>query len=299
MTRNCQTFGFRHRSAGRGAVVALAMLLFATNGTCEEIELKDLVVRLVDDVEVPARAIGALSKITVKEGSVVTKGQLLGQIDDTESRLELERAKLETEIASRESRDDVAVRSALKSLRYATAEFQRLQRAKEDQFAAVSESELEKAQLDAEHAQLEIEKGKSELATAGVRLSLSRSKQQLAQRAVDVRQILAPQNGVVLEIKHQAGEWVTPGETIFRVVDTKRLRIEGFVSALKLEGIRQGQSVVVRPVGSPKSIEGTITFLSPEVDLAGKALVVAEISNEGGEVRPGTRADMILSKKSK
>ena len=270
-------------------ICVIVILASSADVSGEEIKLENLMVRLMDDVEVPARAVGALSEILVREGSVVTKGQSLGRIDDTEARLQLENAKLETEIAAQESKEDTAVRAAVKTLQYATAEFQRLQRAKQRKSGSVSDSELEKAKLDADHAELDIEQGKNKLATAGVRLRLSRSKQALAQRAVDVRQILAPQSGVVLEVKRQAGEWVTPGETIFRVVDTKRLQIEGYVPVEKLKGLRQGETVVVRPVGGTKPIDGIITFLSPEIDVGGEARVVAEISNEEGLLHPGAR----------
>ncbi|MEL6109940.1 MAG: HlyD family efflux transporter periplasmic adaptor subunit [Planctomycetota bacterium] len=281
----------------RGATLAIAWLSLVfgvKQSDGANIELKNLLVRLVDEVEVPARAVGALAEVSVREGSVVTEGQVLGKIDDTEVRLELERSKLETEIALRESKDDTAVRSAMKGLEYAVSEFDRLRRAKAKQFGSVSDSVLEKAQLDAEQARIEIERGKNELGAAIVRLNLSRRKQTLAERAVDLRRVVAPIEGMILEVKHQAGEWVTPGETIFRVVDTKRLRIEGYVPADKLDEIRRGQSVRITPVGGSRSVEGTVTFLSPEIDLDGKARLVAEFKNEDGLLRPGRRVDVII-----
>lgn len=285
----------------RGWALALAcslLLCSVDDVSSADIELKNLLVRLVDEVEVPARSVGALADVGVREGSVVTKGQLLGQIDDTEVRVELERSKLETDIALRESRDDTALRSAMKGLEFATSEFQRLQRAKAKRSGSVSESALEKAQLDAEQAKIEIERSKNELAAANVRFNLSRRKQTLAERAVDLRRVVAPIDGTILEVKHQAGEWVTPGETIFRVVNTKRLRIEDFVAAEKLDAIRQGQRVRITPVGGSRSIEGTVTFLSPEIDLNGAARLVAEFENEGGLLRPGRRVDALIESES-
>ena len=284
------------RIGQRVAMPAFVLVALAGAQTvfAEDIELKNLLIRLVDEVAVPARATGALSEIKVQEGSVVTANQVLAQIDDTEAILDLERSKIETEIALRESKDDTSVRSALKGRAFAVNEFQRLQDAKTRLNDAVSDSEIEKAQRDADQAQIEFEKSKSDLATAAVRLNLSRTKQAIAERAVDVRRIVAPQGGVVLEVTHQVGEWVTPGATIFRVVDTKRLRIEGYVSAEKLDAIQQGQSVVVTPVGSATQFQGKVTFLSPEVDLDGKARIVAELINEDGMLRPGIRADLVI-----
>ena len=286
-----------YRINSRQLVVVLLYCVCASgNARCDEIVVESVMLRLLDEVEVPARAVGALSTINVREGDKVSKGFLLAQIDDTEAKLELDHAELDKEIALRESLDDVAIRSAAESLTYAENQHRRLSIARNSIKGSVSESELEKARMDAQQAELEVERGKKDLEKAKIQLDLVATKLLLAQRNVDVRKILAPQSGIVLEVMHQVGEWVTPGDTVVRVVNTEKLRVDGFVAASKVRGDLKGEPVKVRPKNLETEFSGQIVFVSPEVDVDGKVRVVAEIKNKDGLLRPGQRADMILNR---
>ncbi|MCA9139388.1 MAG: HlyD family efflux transporter periplasmic adaptor subunit [Planctomycetales bacterium] len=281
---------------------AAACVLLQLSGTsvvrAETIQADSVLIRLIDQVEVPARAIGSLAEVKVAEGTVVEKGHLLGQIEDTEAELDQRKAQYELDIASHEANDDVAIRSAMKAWTYAQSHYDRLYRADLAQPRSVSESELEKARLEAEQAEFEMEKGKSELEKAKIRKNLTANQLALAQRNVDVRKIVAPLSGEVVEVLRQPGEWVKPGETIFRIVSTKRLRAEGFVQAADVVKDLKGKSVTLEPVDFGKSVQpftGQIVFVSPEIDpVNGQVRVSAEVANPSGVLRPGLRVKMSI-----
>lgn len=280
-------------------MLAIGMVaLMAVFALAETINADSVLIRLVDQVDVPARAIGALVKVQAIEGTFVKEGQLLAQIDDTEVQLDHKRAKYELDIATRDAENDVAIRSAMKTLTYSKAHYERLHRADIAQPRSVSQSELEKARLDEEQAEFEMEKGKSELQNARTRKNLMANALALAERNIEVRKILAPQSGVVVEALHHVGEWVKPGEKIFRIVSTKRLRAEGFVQSSDVVKDLKGLPVRVVPEmsrGSVQSFSGKIVFVSPEIDpVNGQVRIWADVDNPEGLLHPGLRARMSI-----
>ncbi len=266
--------------------------------SAETIGVDSVLIRLIDQVDVPARAVGSLVQVHASEGKLVEKGDLLAQIDDTEAQLDYKRATFELDIAMRDAENDVAVRSAMKTRVYSQAHFDRLVRADAAQPRSVSQSELEKARLDAEQAEIEIEKARSELQNAKTKRDLMANALAMAERNIEVRRILAPQSGEVVEVLRHVGEWVTPGEKIFRIVSIKRLRAEGFVQASQVTEALKGMPVRVVPHDehdTAQSYSGTIVFVSREIDpVNGQVRIWAEVDNHDGRLQPGHRARMSI-----
>ncbi|OYW12793.1 MAG: hypothetical protein B7Z55_18025 [Planctomycetales bacterium 12-60-4] len=102
----------------------------------------------------------------------------------------------------------------------------------------------------------------------------------------------------MVNILHRPGEWVTPGDKIFRIVRTDRLRAEGFVAATDVLEDLSGAEVTLWPdLGGVEGnkVSGKILFVSPEIDpVNGQVRVVAEIENPAGQLRPGLRAKMMI-----
>ena len=126
------------------AITCVVLTFVARIAWAEAIEVDSVLIRLIREVDIPARALGSLSAILVTEGKAVQQGELLAQIDDTEARLRLQRAEFELEMAQLQADNDVPVRSAEKSHDFARAEYGRLSRAEAVQPRSVSASELEK-----------------------------------------------------------------------------------------------------------------------------------------------------------
>ncbi|WP_182871089.1 efflux RND transporter periplasmic adaptor subunit [Rhodopirellula sp. JC639] len=281
------------------AFCCLFTTLPAAIASGKTIDVDSVLIRLIDEVDVPARAAGALAAVHVSEGTVVEKGQLLAQIDDTEAQLDHKRATYELDIATRDADNDVAIRSAMKARDYSQKQFERLFRANVDRPRSVSESELEKARLDAQQDAFEVEKAHSELENARTRKSLTANALAMAERNIEVRRIVAPQSGEIAEVLHAAGEWVTPGEKMVRIVSIKRLRAEGFVQADQITRDLKGSpvTVVLRDErGQRQSFSGTVVFVSREIDpVNGQVRIWAEVDNPDGRLQPGHRAGMSIT----
>jgi len=82
----------------------------------DQVVVQNALLRVVDEVEVPAREAGALAEILVREGDVVTSGQLVARIDNQPQKLQSQRAKLELAIAHRELENQAPVALAAKAV---------------------------------------------------------------------------------------------------------------------------------------------------------------------------------------
>src|SRR6185436_4268465 len=115
-------------------------------------------VKLADQLDVPARQAGTIAQFEVQEGVRVKEGAVLARVEDTEAKFAEERAKVELQIATQNAVSDVAVRSAERTLVAAVAEMKRAEEARTKLRDLVTENEMDKLRLTADQARLAIEK---------------------------------------------------------------------------------------------------------------------------------------------
>jgi multidrug efflux pump subunit AcrA (membrane-fusion protein) len=274
----------------------------------------------------------ALAELNVQVATLKAENQLPIETAQALIR-EAEQEKLRLEIAARvsqtQSASDVAIRLAEKNREVADFELQRAKKAKEAFNGAISNAELNRLQVLYDQRTLEIEKAREEHAVATLNSqsdqvavqqqteAVARSKllasereqeQRFARGSLDVarnelslaklklarRRIVAPFNATVAAITRQEGEWLEPGTVLLRLIQLDRLRVEGFVTAGQAMEIRAGQNVVIRfPDSDLESVEGSITFVSPEIEPVNQQVRIwAEFANPQHRIRPGLIASM-------
>jgi macrolide-specific efflux system membrane fusion protein len=260
--------------------------------------VESALLRLTQQVEVPARAQGVLSAIHVVEGDSVEQGTLLAQLDDVEARLLEGRATIELQLNKEKVTNDVAIRSAQRALVFSQAEFKRMERAGRDTPGSISVSELEQLRFRAEQAELDLEKAQHERKQDQLSADLKAKELELSQYNIDVRKVVAPINGVVVEVLRQPGEWVEPGEKVLRIVRMDRLRVEGMVHARDLPSDLRGSPVSIAmelPGKGEMTFPGKVVFVSPEISpVNGQVRVWAEVDNRDGLLKPGLRPRMTI-----
>ena len=280
---------------------ALPILLAATLLAADQpetIEISGAVVKLVEDVAVPATEAGLLAKINIKEGQFVEEGAILAQVLDTDVRLSVERAKLETDIAVRNLSNDVDIRFAKKSTEVAKAELARSLETNVKYPKTVSNTELDRQRLLVEKSELEIKQAEHDHEIAGLTSEIKGNEHRTALEQLSRRTITAPLKGMVVEVHRRRGEWVQPGETVARLVRMDRLRAEGFLAArharLDLVGSKV-KLVVAGSEGREQEFAGEIVFVSPEIDpLNSQVRVWAEVENTDLKLRPGMQATILV-----
>jgi len=264
----------------------------------EGFEVPAMLIRPVERVDVPAREAGVLAAVHAYEGQMVGEGDVLAQIEDTEARLEEERAKIEVEIARANARNDVDIRFAKKAVDVARAELQRCLDSNEKYPGSISKSEMDRLHLVVEKNQLEVEQAEHERTVVGFTQQARENERQTAEAKVQRHRICAPIGGIVVQVNRHRGEWVMPGEAVARILRIDRLRAEGFLKARQASGDLQGRRVrltVDLPDAPGSGFPGKIVFVDPEIDpVNGQVRIWAEIQNEGLRLRPGMRAKMTV-----
>ncbi|NND97537.1 MAG: HlyD family efflux transporter periplasmic adaptor subunit [Pirellulaceae bacterium] len=158
-------------------------------GAQEPIIIDDLVITLIDQVDVPAREMGALESLHVREGDRVKRGDVIGKLDDRQIQVQsnlaatelaiasaraenyladelakkdlaqeqrlAEQQKLLRDIAHRTAQNDVRVRASMKAEGVAKSEWDRASEARGKFVDSVSKSEIEGLRLAFEQRQLE------------------------------------------------------------------------------------------------------------------------------------------------
>jgi macrolide-specific efflux system membrane fusion protein len=279
-----------------GSCVWLVALVGAARP--EKLQVDSVLLASIEEVEVPAQEAGLLAKLIVAEGDLVKKEDLLAQIDDTDAKLDHERAGIELDNAKRNAENDVRVRVSRAASQVAEAELQRALDARKRYPKSVSETEVDRLKLGAEHAELQVEQAEFEFETAQLALKLNENELRRATRQVERRKIVAPLAGRIVQVYRREGEWVEPGQSVVRVLRVDRLKAIGFLKARQTPDDITGRPVTLtlRGAGDEADVyRGKVTFVQPEVNpVNGQFDFWAEIENTDFALRPGLRATMII-----
>lgn len=277
---------------------AIIVCCLASPVLADDIQVRKVLLTLIDDIEVPAREAGVLSAVKVEIGSVVQPGSELARMDDKKPQLTLKKAGIEAKIAGRRALNDAELRFVKKVKESAENELQRAEDSNRRFPGTVSESKMESLRLSVAKADAEIEIKTQELAIAKMTKTLKDTLVDVAKDDVDRRRIASPIKGMVIEVKRKASEWVEPGEKVFRIVRLDKLRVKGFIKAADSRPNLVGRSVRVRvrlANGSTETAIGKLVFVSPLIDPDNREVaVVAEIPNRAGRLQPGLQGAMTI-----
>ena len=280
----------------------LCATLLASSLPAADIKIENALVKLIDQLDLPAREAGTLVQLDVQEGAKVPAGAPLVRIDDTEARFAEERAKVELQISSKKAASDVAIRAAERASQAAALELKRAEDARQRLRDVVTENEIEKLRLAADQAKLAIEKAQQEQAVAELERNLKKVECDFAAANVARRQSAAPFPGVIVQVYKHVGDWAQPGDKLLRVVRLDRLRVEGFLDAAQTVPGLEGRPVtlLVDLPGRPgATFSGKLIFVSPEIDPFNKsARILAEIENPHLQLQPGLRGTIVIKSPS-
>ncbi len=136
----------------------------------------------------------------------------------------------------------------------------------------------------------EMDKKISEFNIASVELDLA--KEQLRKR-----QIIAPFEGMIVDLPVKEGEACQALQPLVRIVDAKRCYFVANVEAKSGHSLKVGKNVKLQVEAGNETIPfpGTISFVSPVVDPASGLLKVkAMFENPEERIRPGVAGKMLL-----
>ena len=161
----------------------------------------------------------------------------------------------------------------------------------------VEQAAVETTQAAVQRARHELTQAKAEHAVKEIELERLRKQVEVAEARLKRRSIYAPFSGMLTEQYHHRGEWLDPGQEIYRIVRLDRLVVEGYANANEVHHSMRGNKVVVSantPDGA-KRFSGELSFISPTVDpVNGQVQIKAVIENPDGVLRPGEPVNLTI-----
>lgn len=257
----------------------------------DEFTIDNGILKLVDDISVPAEVSGTIDEMLVNQGQQVSAGAVLVKIRSKSVQLLVQAAKIELDTAERRAKNEIDILEAEKSAAVAKAELDRVVLANAKTPNTFLEGEVDRYRLMHQRAELGVRRAEHEQELAKLAVQQARGKLDAAMETLSHYQIIAPCSGMVVAVSAHTGEWVEPGQTVTQIVGTSRLRIDGFVEIANasLDLIDKRVEIQFAAFEGEK-IEGRVTFVSPEVNpVDDTARVIVEFKNPRQRLRAGSK----------
>lgn len=262
----------------------LCLLVSLPNANAETLVLEKSLVEIRDEVQIPAPEAGVLMELPVREGSKISKDDILAVIDDREAQAQLKIAQYGLEAATKRATDKVEEKYARKAAEVSLKDWEIALDANERQKDAISQIEVMQKKLSYERALLQIEKAQKDRELAKLDARTKYAEREAAQLMVDWRTIKAPFGGrVVKSVRHEK-EWVNPGDPILLLSRFDKLYVESsFDQTAHNREDLLGRDVTVRVKrahGKEVTVTGKVVYIEPRVRYGDSVRLRAEIDNQ-------------------
>lgn len=220
-----------------------------------------------EEVVVSSEVDGIARNIRVDEGTSVSRGMLLAEINETDYRLEMKRS-------------EAALRQAEATLANTKLEYER-------KSSLYKEELVTKQQFDDISARLAVSDGDLDRARAG--LALAREK--LAKT-----KIYSPLRGFVKEKKVTAGDYVRNGTPLLWIIQSDPIKLSFTVPEKEVGKLKAGQDVVFWVDSfSNREFKGRVRSIYPSLEEKTRTLQVEALSpNPDNRLKPGLFAKVTL-----
>lgn len=119
-----------------------------------------------------------------------------------------------------------------------------------------------------------------------------------ARMELDRTAIIAPQDGMVVEVNVKPGDWVLAYTAFARIIDPMDLQVYLFVPEGRLNAIRMNMPLSAVPTaGGKRALPGRVVGISPIIDPEnGTCKVTGLFLNAGKYVRPGALVNVTIGR---
>ncbi|MDQ5845729.1 MAG: efflux RND transporter periplasmic adaptor subunit [Acidobacteriota bacterium] len=256
----------------------------------------------VASVKVPGR----LRTITVDLGSVVRRGQLIGQVEPQDYNLRLQQAEASLAQArarvglSPDGKDDRVNPEQTGTVRQARAVLDEARVSRDRSARLVEQGVVSRSEFDSVDAAYKVALSRYQDAIEEIRnrqalVSQRRSEVALARQQLSDTAVYAPMDGIVQEKRASVGEYLAAGAPVVNIVRMDPLRLRAEVPEREATNVRSGQNVRVTVDGDSSIYVGQIMRLSPVIAQQTRMLLVEADVRNNGRLRPGAfaRAEIV------
>ncbi len=266
--------------------------IVADSPTAAAIPVPGIVV-LIDSVELPARIDGVLQSITAGVGDRVRAGQMMGQIAGQTGEADLAVARAESATAAFEADDQVQVTYADKAIAVAEAKLIRYLQANRGASRTYTQTEIDEQQLEIDRLRASRQLALRDQSLARLRHNETLAAADRVAAQIDRGRLASPIDGTILSDPPAVGTWLRTGQTVTRIGDLQRLRVEAYVPADRLSADSVGRPVQIHLRGRPDLINAALTHVGLTVDrVNGDVEVWVDFDNVEPPIPPGTAVEL-------
>jgi HlyD family secretion protein len=306
-TRGDGASGRNARGLRRVAMVATAATLLPLGGCADE-EPYAYGSFEATEVVVSSEVGGPLLSFDVVEGVRLEAGSLVGIVDTTQAVLQLVELRAQHSAGEATARQAAAQAGALDAqLRNAEREHARVQRLFAEEVAT-------RQQLDQAESAVEVLREQADAArqqAVGAREQAGAATARIAQLEDRLRRsrLRNPVAGTVLARYARAGEYVQPGQPLYRVADLDTLDLRAYVTGSQLPGVRLGEEVAVRFDAGPGRVAtrpGRVSWIAAAAEFTPTPIqtrdaradlvyaVKVRVPNPDGALKIGMPGELVL-----
>lgn len=261
-----------------------------------------------DEVVVSAEAGGQLIRFGVEEGTPLPAGAVVGQIDTStlvhqREEIGAQQRSATGRVAEAEAQIDVLEAQ----LATAIEEYERTARLYRAEAATARQLNLAEGEVRVLRERIEaarVQQGVTRQEIGGV----AARREQIEQRITDSR-VTNPAPGTVLATYAAEGEYVQPGQPLYKIADLGVLTLRAYVSGAQLAEVRLGADVTVRiDAGDDeyRSLPGRIVWIASEAEFTPTPIqtrdertdqvyaVEVRVPNPDGVLKIGMPGELIL-----
>lgn len=240
----------------------------------------DAAIKCIHDIKLAAQADGLLQELLVEEGAAVEKGQVVMTVDERTAQAELAVALKEAEAAAAQASQDANLRFSKKVAEVSEAEYDEVLQLFNR--GTASKQETRRKLLEAEKGGLGTEVAAVDHAKDVLAAEVAKEKVAAAKVQLNMRKVISPYDGIVVERLRDQGEWVKAGEPILRLVHLKEMRVEANVpvrgaSVALLQNAQIKLHVNIN--GNDWTHDAKIEFVSPVIEM-NTCRIWARVPNE-------------------
>jgi RND family efflux transporter MFP subunit len=220
----------------------------------------------VNTAMVRARVTGELQGLKVREGDRVRAGQVLGQIDPTESEARLRQARQQAQASKAQM--DIA------------------QRNHDNNLALVAQGFISNTALVSSQANL---------AAAQATYAAAQSAADVTAKNLSDTVLRAPISGLVSQRLAQPGERVAIDAKVVEIVDLSHLEMQAELSAADALQVKVGQQAQLRVEGLAQPVLAKVVRINPSASVGSRAVLVYLAIAPGTDLRHGLFAQGSLA----
>ncbi|MGB2538115.1 secretion protein HlyD [Hafnia paralvei] len=292
-----------------GIVAVLVIVALALGGFYYYRSHEDRGLTLYGNVDIRTvnlgfRVGGRLASLDVDEGDTVTRGMLLGKLDDApfvnslneaKANVAAAQAQLDLLLAGYRTEEIAQARAAVAqqqaSFSYADSYLKRQQGLWASKATSANDLEDAKTARNQALANLQAAKDKlsqyetgnrpQEIEQAQASLAQAQAAADQAELNLKDTQLIAPSDGTILTRAVEPGTMLASGSTVFSVSLTRPVWIRAYVSEENLSKAIPGTEIQIYTDGRPnKPYHGKIGFVSPTAEFTPKSVETPELRTD-------------------